>query len=196
MNPPMVKTEQQRHYEEAYRSADSDFGMPDPKIADGHGLRGKRILVLGCGSGNDVWYLAGDNELHGMDYANSGLEVATRHGIQVHVGDLNACPLLPFADQEFDLVVCKDILEHIMDPLTVLKEARRVLREDGNIVVSVPNHFAFFMRVRMLMGKGLIYRSFLNDHSSAYDEWDYMHIRFFTYSGFRRFLAAAGVKAE
>lgn len=192
----MLETEQQRCYEEAYKAGQSEYGFPDRKISGERTLRDKRILVLGCGTGSDVWYLTQDNEVLGLDYANSGLEVAKRHGIEVSVGDLNECPLLPFEDCKFDIVVCKDILEHILDPLTVLVEARRVLRDDGYVVISVPNHFGFFLRMRILLGRGLIYRSLLHDHSQEYDEWNYMHIRFFTYAGFCRFLTAAGVKAE
>ena len=47
-----IKTKQQRVYEAAYASADSEYGMPDRKIADAS-LRGKRILSIGCGTGND-----------------------------------------------------------------------------------------------------------------------------------------------
>ena len=47
--------------------------------------------------------------------------------------------------------------------------------------------------MRILLGKGLIYKCVASDHHRDYEEWDYMHVRFFTYRGFRRFLQAAGL---
>ncbi len=192
----MLKTEQQKLYELAYRSAGDEYGFPDRKIGDNCELKGKQILVLGCGTGNDVWYLAKDAQIIGMDYATSGVDLSRRHDIQGVTGDLNLLPTLPFGDSRFDVVVCKDILEHLVDPLAVLCEVRRVLRDDGYVVISVPNQFYLFSRIRILLGQGILYRTLLVDHSRDYDEWNYMHIRFFTYKGFCRFLHIAGFTAK
>jgi len=189
-------THQQRQYEHAYRDANGESGFPDRKISDGRVLRRERILSLGCGAGNDLWYLTEENLVVGMDYAMSGLEVASRHGVQGVAADLNLSPILPFKSNSFNIVICKDILEHILEPLTVLREVRRVLSEEGYAVVSVPNHFYLPLRLRILMGKGLIWKSIGSDHRREYNEWSYMHIRFFTYDGFRRFLEAARFRPE
>lgn len=45
---------------------------------------------------------------------------------------------LPFPDQSFDVVVCCEILEHVVDVDRVVAEAERVTRNGGRIVVSVP----------------------------------------------------------
>lgn len=189
----MTTTQQHQRYEAAYQSADSEYGIPDRKIVDQRSGVGQKILCLGCGAGNDIWFLCKDNEVVGMDYANSGLKVAIRHGIKVVTGDLNFNPVLPFKDSSFDVVICKDILEHLLDPLTVLKEVHRILRPGGYCVVSVPNHFYLPIRMKMLMGKGLMYNT---DHAAENNEWDYMHIRFFTYKGFKAFLAGAGFEGK
>jgi SAM-dependent methyltransferase len=42
---------------------------------------------------------------------------------------------LPFASRSFDVAYCRYVLEHVADPGAVLKETRRVLREDGRIFV-------------------------------------------------------------
>jgi len=189
-----VTTHQQRYYETAYGEAAVGLGFPDPKITDGQPLIKKRILTLGGGTGNDVWHLTRKNFVVNADYARSGLRVGKQFGVQGVSANLNLPSSLPFPDRTFDLVVCKDILEHLLEPLPVLQEAIRVLRDDGTIVISVPNHFYWPMRLRLLLGKGIIWRGLLSDHGAAYREWDYMHIRFFTYKGFRQFLDAAGLK--
>ncbi len=188
---PTSRNHQQELYEDSYRSADAEYGIPDRKIAGDKPPQGQRILCIGCGAGNDVWYLAHENEVVGMDYANSGLEVAARHGIHVFSLDLNASQHLPFDDGSFDIVVCKDVLEHLLDPVQLIRECGRVLRDAGHIVISVPNHFWLPMRIRLLFGNGVVYKSVFENHSRHYDEWNYMHIRFFTYRGFRAFLREA-----
>lgn len=187
---------QQQAYKLAYQDADSEYGIPDRKITLGHATAGQRILSVGCGAGADIWYLAGNNFVAGLDFVASGLRVALRHGVAGVVGDLNLHPALPFQDQSFDLVICKDILEHLLQPLAILEEVRRVLRLGGRVVISVPNHFQIAMRLRILLGCGIIYRSLIDGHNSIYDEWNYMHVRFFTYRGFRSFLKVAGFCAE
>ena len=172
------------------------FGFPDPKIANGQPLINKHILTLGGGAANDLWHLTRENFVVNADYASSGLHVGKQFGVQGVFANLNLEASLPFADGTFDLVICKDILEHLLDPLSVLKEAIRVLRDDGTIIISVPNHFYWPMRLRLLLGKGIIWRGLITDHGTAYREWDYMHIRFFTYKGFRQFLETAGLKPE
>jgi hypothetical protein len=52
------------------------------------------------------------------------------------------------------------------------------------------------MRLGHLVGRGLIVRWRWADHGELFDEWDYMHVRFFTYAGFRRFLRRAGFVPE
>lgn len=189
-------THQRHQYEHAYRNTDDEYGFPDRKISDGLIFRGKRILSIGSGTGNDLWYLAKENLVVGLDYASSGLKVGSRRGVRGVYGDLNASPILPFKNHSFDVVVCKDILEHLMEPLVNLQEVRRILKDDGYAIISVPNHFYLPLRLRILFGKGLIWKSIGSDHSREYDEWNYMHIRFFTYKGFRRLLKAAGFRAE
>lgn len=185
----MTTIQQKERYEAAYANRKSEYGIPDRKITAGHDASGLRILCLGCGAGYDVWYLCEANQVVGLDYANSGLEAARQHGIEVVSGDLNFSPSLPLPDDSFDIVVCKDILEHLLDPLSVLREVRRVLKSSGYCVISVPNHFYFPIRIKSLLGLGLMFDS---AHAQENREWDYMHIRFFTFKGFKEFLREAG----
>src|SRR5262249_10002097 len=45
---------------------------------------------------------------------------------------------LPFAGASFDVVLALDVIEHVADDVTLLQEARRVLRPGGVLVVTVP----------------------------------------------------------
>jgi SAM-dependent methyltransferase len=57
------------------------------------------------------------------------------------VQDLNANPVLPFADASFDAVVCTVSIEYLTQPQAVINEARRVLRPGGMLVVTMSNRY-------------------------------------------------------
>jgi SAM-dependent methyltransferase len=160
---------------------------PDLNITAGTTPSGQRILDIGCGTGLDVWFLAGENLVVGVDISPRSLDIARQHGVCPLIGDAERP--LPFAGELFDMVIIKDVFEHILDPTGLLREAHRVLKSGGTLVANVPNHFFFWGRIRLLLGKGLMWTTLFGDHAQIYDEWDYQHIRFFTWAGFQAFLA-------
>lgn len=99
------------------------------------------VLDAGCGLayGSAMLAEAGARAVTGVDRAEPVLEAA-----RARVGDtvrLQAADLLdlPFADGEFQLVACFEVIEHVEDPLAVLDELRRVLTPDGLLAISSPN---------------------------------------------------------
>ena len=60
---------------------------------------------------------------------------------------------LPFKDASFDLVVCTEVLEHMLWPHNVLNEIYRVLEPGGNLVASVPNIASITYRFAWLIGR-------------------------------------------
>ena len=46
--------------------------------------------------------------------------------------------LLPFSKDQFDALICSELLEHVPDPLSVLRQIHNVLRPDGKLLISVP----------------------------------------------------------
>ena len=46
---------------------------------------------------------------------------------------------LPFTSDCFDAIVCGDILEHLNEPLLLLRRARAWLRPNGRLIASIPN---------------------------------------------------------
>jgi SAM-dependent methyltransferase len=65
------------------------------------------------------------------------LDIAPLEGVDV-VHDINTLPL-PFAAEEFDYILCKDILEHF-EYVPLLRELHRILRKGGVLEICVP-HF-------------------------------------------------------
>lgn len=148
--------------------------------------QGKKVLDIGCGPGVDIHFLIDGNEVHGIDISDKVLSIAKDQGIIPHKIDLSVIDKLPFRDEVFDIIIATDILEHLFSPKKLLHEIHRVCKSDGFAVISVPNHFYWEMRLRILKGKGVV----LPFHKS--NEWDYFHIRFFTLPSFEKLLNDAG----
>ena len=104
-------------------------------------VKGMRVLDLGCGEGYGSSMLA--------DVADSvlGLDIDPRsiaHAKEVYMsenlsfveGDVAK---LPFKDGAFDAVVSFEVIEHIENPGNLLKQALRILKTSGVLIVSTPN---------------------------------------------------------
>lgn len=100
---------------------------------------GRRILDAGSGEGYGTSMLAaaGAASATGIDVDEESVAHAIgRYGPIFQRGDASA---LPFADDSFDLVVCFETIEHLDDDAAAIREFRRVLGDDGLLIVSTPN---------------------------------------------------------
>jgi len=90
---------------------------------------------------------------------------------------------LPYEENSFDCILFADILEHLVDPLAVLKKTRKLLKCDGTVVASLPN-------VQYL---GLIHH-LIEGNWTYQDEGilDRTHLRFFTYREIEKLFDDAG----
>lgn len=103
----------------------------------------ERVLDVGCSDGALVNYLAQQlgHAIIGLDIDDYGFKIAKReanklkprHVVQCIRGDAEA---LPFADQIFDTVVSVYSLHHMARPATAVREAWRVLKPGGRLLVT------------------------------------------------------------
>jgi len=108
--------------------------------------RGDKILEIGCGDGFYLHLLSnlGVNNLNltGVDIDENALESARKNlkgrGIELKKADV--IKRLPFEDNSFDKIIMSEVCEHLLNDVKGLKEARRVLKKGGTLVVTVPNH--------------------------------------------------------
>ena len=100
----------------------------------GTGARG-RVLDLGCGTGGVLAHLGEFGDALGLDPAPEAARYCKRRGVPMVVGSGME---LPFADGSFDAVLALDVIEHVPDDVALLREARRVLRPGGVLLVTVP----------------------------------------------------------
>lgn len=60
-------------------------------------------------------------------------------GIDIADGVDFECDKLPYEDRQFDIVFMYSVIEHIGEPANILSEIRRVLTEDGILIIITPN---------------------------------------------------------
>lgn len=103
---------------------------------------GDRVLDVGCGAGHDLTALAGVGAVPvGIDpsahmLAESRRRVEDAAGVSLVRADGGA---LAFASASFDAALIERVLQHCADPRVILREARRVLRPGGRLVVFEPD---------------------------------------------------------
>ena len=72
------------------------------------------------------------------------------------LGKFSPCELgvepLPYADGQFDLVVCNHVLEHVFETEKALRDLRRVTAPGGLVVLGVPNIGNWYSRIMFLFG--------------------------------------------
>lgn len=184
----MTISHQEQIYDNLYKHTEySDFVLDDKKITNGKNVYNKKISVLGAGTSRDIIYLLKGNDVWSYDSSKEAVKNNKRLGITSKLVDLND----PFTKRKinyFDIVVAKDILEHLNDPSVLMNEIYKMLKSSGYVVINVPNHFYLPMRLRILFGNNLVWKTFYHDHTKDFKEWNYMHKIFFTWKGFNEFV--------
>ena len=98
-------------------------------------IEGKRLLDLGCGAGeNSIYFAKKGAHCVAADYSPGMVEVALKlaaaNGVIVEGKTVNAMQL-DFADDSFDLIYASNLLHHLPEPQTCIREMHRVLRPGG-----------------------------------------------------------------
>ncbi len=95
------------------------------------------ILDVGCGTGGLAQILTDIGAVEAIDASPEAIKFAKKRKVAVKLGSVEK---IPFADNQFDVVTCVDVIYHkqIEDDLFALKEIRRVLKPGGVLVLRVP----------------------------------------------------------
>jgi 2-polyprenyl-3-methyl-5-hydroxy-6-metoxy-1,4-benzoquinol methylase len=114
-----------------------------------------RVLDVGCSRGS---FLAAGARLgfhmEGVEPAENIAAAARAGGLKVHTGLLGD---IGFAAASFDAVTLFEVIEHLKEPLTLLRECRRVLKPGGLLVLSTGNTASWTV-------------------AAMRERWDYFHI--------------------
>ena len=135
----------------------------------------QKILEIGAGAGNTLLFIKENNlaeevmgvELIEIDNSNQRnpridkFQIANIEKENIHA-----------PDEYFDIIICADVLEHLVDPWSTIDKIIRCLKKDGLLIVSIPN-----IREWKTLGK-VIFRGDFRYQSSG-GIMDKTHLRFF-----------------
>jgi ubiquinone/menaquinone biosynthesis C-methylase UbiE len=139
----------------------------------------EHVLDLGCGDGR-LSLLLRAGSLTAADVSGVAVRRASARLPDAEVTLVGVDEPLPFVDNEFELVLCTEVLEHVRDVQLFLSEVRRVLRPGGGLALTTPA----WSRWRML-------REFHRELDPLSP-----HIRFFTRESLAELLDAMGFKVD
>lgn len=162
-------------------------------------MQNKRILEIGVGFGVLAIFLSKmhcdifTTEHPSRNYLQDKKfrELLTKHNIKLISNDLYSN--LPFQENSFDAVFFCDVIEHLYPwkVIDILKEINRILKDDGELIISTPNLRRFSNILRFLSG-----RQINPDINLAIVGETFGHIREYNYKELEYILVEAGFKVK
>ena len=147
----------------------------------------KRILEIGCAAGEFRQNFTNEIEYWGVEPVARAAKDARVKGIKVFCGTYETvCGQIP--DGYFDIVVCNDVIEHVVDSEAFLLSIQRKLHANGVVIGSIPNVRFWGNLINLMIKRDWKYE----DHGVL----DRTHVRFFTRKSFRRLVCGFGFQIE
>ncbi len=108
------------------------------------------LLDVGCGSGTFLQYAQDYFQCTGIDISKAGLKEASYRSPKSCFEHKSVYELNTFKKESFDIVTCFDVLEHVLEVESVVKEVYRILKNDGIFVMSSHNTDCFSRELKWL----------------------------------------------
>jgi len=99
-------------------------------------INNKVIFEIGCSAGGILSYFKTmKNEVHGCDYDSTYIRYGRNRGLDLKIGGIEQ---LEKISKKADIIILCHVLEHCRNPISVLKRAKKLLKNDGILFVAVP----------------------------------------------------------
>lgn len=148
-----------------------------------------KVLEIGAAYGETLFYLKQNgiaSEVVGVDIFEDAKNKQNYKPLDQFIfGDIEKIDL-PEYFQHFDLILLADVLEHLFEPKSVLETLKKYLKEDGKIIISMPN-IRYYSSLYKIVFKG----DFKYEESGIFD---YTHVRFYCRKNIQELLETAGYK--
>jgi SAM-dependent methyltransferase len=153
-------------------------------LLDWVGGRFDRVLDVGCGTGSNAsWYRRhGAREIVGVELDDASAARAAKVFDRVVRGTIEEA--IDELDGSFDLIVCADVLEHLVDPWALVTHLNRLTNRSTVLAVSIPNIRFLGAIARIAIGRGFQYQE--------QGIFDVTHLRFFTRRDVDRMMRQGG----
>ncbi len=149
-----------------------------------------KVLEIGAGRGNTLLYLKETgiaSEVVGIDINDWGDNEISGEIDNFIVGNIEELNLPQYKDY-FDLIIFADVLEHLVEPGDVLKRMKDYLKDDGEVLISIPN-----FRHKKALFKVFVRGDFSYENSGLFDV---THLRFFCKKNIRELIENSDLKIE
>ena len=138
------------------------------------------LLDIGCAEGTKTIQYAKNlsislENVYGIELKPEYIKLAQEHFKILEI-DLEH-DTFPFEDQEIEVIICNQLLEHLKNIFLPLSEMDRVLKVGGHLIIGIPNLAALLNRILILIGKQPSCNVIMGPH-----------IRCFTHKGFLEFI--------
>jgi len=151
----------------------------------------KKVLEFSCGTGAlgkhyKNTYSNTDTTYYGIEIVKEIAKEAEKnldHVLQLNVEDTDQ--YLDSLDNNFDLLIYGDVLEHLINPWDTLSAHKKLLKDDGFVCASIPNISHWSIIEDLILGKWEYKNAGLLDKT---------HLRFFTLSSVHQLFEQAGFK--
>ena len=145
-----------------------------------------KVLDVGCAEGYLSKIIASKEcEVVGIELDKEAGQKAGKYCKEVVIGNIESIELNKEYYNYFDFVILADVLEHLQDPLQILIKFKKYLKDDGFIIISVPNIANWSIRFKLLTG------NFDYENQGILDE---EHLRFFTEKTVKKLIIDAGLE--
>ncbi len=174
-----------------------------------------QVLDIGCYIGTVLFTLPKVNKnakYVGIDISDGVISYAealakTRGERNITFLTHNANAKLPFNKNQFDIILCLELIEHVENPLEVFEDIKRILKPGGTLIVSTPNEGYLIKKLLKFIPSfitGPIYSERKIDfsrHGASFtvdpNVWDTeAHISLHDYSAWRKLMETAGFKVD
>lgn len=131
------------------------------------------VLDIGCSSGKLGAALKKEKKVKvtGLDIDAEDVKLAKKNLDAAYVVNIEEADLSKYGT--FDYVIMADVIEHLVDPVKVLKKVKKLLKPKGSFIFSIPNMANVTTRIELLKGQftykefGLLDRTHLHFYDTA-----------------------------
>ena len=142
------------------------------------------VLEIGCGTGatlQRIVELYPNAMVQGVEINERVVNLANP-SLNVVCGNIEKQELT-YVEHSFDYIILGDVIEHLVNPEAALKYLKKFLKQNGTLLISVPNAQHFSLVIPLLIGEFNYADAGILDRT---------HLRFFTWSSFKKLLESVG----
>jgi len=174
-----------------------------------------KVLDLGCAFGMMIFELARrhqkiyQSEFTGIDISPDLIEIAKKIQPSLNlnynffVADVEQ-GISDIENDAFDIIICSNVLEHLVNSKTAVEEIKRMLKPGGLAIIAVPNYEPLQYKALKFIDKALLkdslrrifYKGLSDEEIIMKFDYGHAHISERSYSGWKRLFKEAGLKIE